>query len=141
MEESIKGVGVLQYFHVYVGLKHYFGFKIPVKSIFWGYEESVDFFFFFFFFGGGGGAGGLSLQNCTIYFGVSFPYILGSRCFGTAKFQIFFGYAWYSWYWYFLIILTYYFGVNSRYWVQAYVWRKIENTPWGVLEFRFILLL
>ena len=33
------------------------------------------------------------------------------------------------------------FWVNSRCWVQACVWKKIEITPWGVFGYRFILLL
>ena len=32
-------------------------------------------------------------------------------------------------------------GGNSRCWVQAYVRRKIESTPWGVFGYIFILLL
>ena len=35
---------VLQYFQIYVGLEHYFGFKFQKNEYFLGYEESVDIF-------------------------------------------------------------------------------------------------
>ena len=31
---------VLQYFQIYLGSEHYFGFKFQKNEYFWGYEES-----------------------------------------------------------------------------------------------------
>ena len=59
-------VGGLRYFHIYVGSEHYFGFKIPIKWIFWGVWRNCG------FFSAGGGRG--SLLNCTILVGYFYTF-------------------------------------------------------------------
>ena len=54
---------VLRYFHIYLGLEHYFWFKISEKSYSFG-SMKICGYLFFFFFGGGGG----SLRNRTMFF-------------------------------------------------------------------------
>ena len=54
---------VLQYYQIYLGSEHYFGFKFQKNEYFLGYEESVDIFWWV-----------ITKWNC---FEGSFLYILG----------------------------------------------------------------
>ena len=111
------GEGTLIFSYIYVGLDHFWGFKILNFNMFggfqkyhyfWGYEDFVD----------------ISLQNWTGFRGHFYTFqgfFLRSMCrmgilFGVAQnYKYFLGSGWYS---------RYILGVDSRCWVQAYVWRK-----------------
>ena len=102
----------------------YWGSKFWI-SIFFGVFRKINIFWgmkILWIFFGGHHKIGLYLGVISMYFrvfswgkGTEWGYFLG-----LLKFQIFFGGAWNS---------RYFFGVNGRFWVRAYVCRKHQKTP------------
>ena len=90
---TILGWGeVLRYFHIYLGLEHYFWFKFQKSNTF-GNMKSCG------YLGGEGGGGHYEIGLFLFWGGGAFLNILGlfkvkiqnGICFWTAKFQIFLG--------------------------------------------------